>query len=209
MSTAAEEQTQKTDSKFWIAAFRAFLAVVLGTALLFQPEKARPLLVNFMGAFWLVGGLMSLRWEADGERARRWSVIAGVIGIVAGVLAITRQFLSGFVPDQVIAYLLGGVMILTGIMHVATGFSGSAGTGRRSWPGILLGIFEIVMGISIFISPLSYGPLVYWFITLWAFLGGVILFMEAWQNRKRGKEAAKAAGEKVTGGKEESQVEDG
>ena len=44
------------------------------------------------------------------------------------------------------------------------------------------------MGIMIFISPLSYGPVVYWFITLWAFLGGFILFREAWGHRKQTKE---------------------
>ena len=188
MSTATEENTRKINSKFWISVFRAFLAIALGIALLFQPDKARPLLVNFMGVFWLAGGLVSLRWGASGGRARRWSVIAGVIGVVAGLFAITRFFLSGYIPDQLIAYLLGGVMIVTGIMHMATGFPDEVGGSRRSWVSVLLGLIETVMGIAIFISPLSYGPLVYWFITIWAFLGGLILFREAWRHRKQVKE---------------------
>lgn len=208
MATATDEQKRKFNSKFWIPALRAFLAVVLGTALLFQPETARPLLVNFMGAFWLVGGLVSLRWAASGDRARRWSVIAGIIGVGAGLLAITRTFLSGYIPELVIAYLIGGVMVITGIMHVATGSSDGAKRSRRSWAGVLLGIFEIVMGIMIFISPLSYGPLVYWFITLWAFLGGVILFREAWRHRKQVKETAQATGETEAGSEEESAAEE-
>ena len=209
MTTTAAEQTKKIDSKFWITAFRAFLAVVLGTALLFQPEKARPLLVNFMGMFWLVGGLASLRWDASGDRARRWSVVAGVIGIGAGLLVIARTFLAGFIPDLVVAYLLGGVMILTGILHLVTGFQDEGEGSRRSWASTLLGIFEIVMGIMIFISPLSYGPAVYWFITLWAFLGGVILFMEAWQQRKQVKEAEMTDGETVADHEEAFPEKDG
>jgi uncharacterized membrane protein HdeD (DUF308 family) len=204
MATATEEHTRKLDSKFWITAFRAFLAVVLGTALLFQPDKARPLLVSFMGGFWLVGGLASLRWAANGDRARRWSVIAGIIGVGAGLLAIMRTFLSGYIPELVIAYLLGGVMILTGIMHIAAGSSDSEGPIRRSWVSVLLGIIETVMGIMIFISPLSYGPVVYWFITLWAFLGGVILFREAWRHRQQVKETAKATAESEAASEEES-----
>ena len=171
-------------------------------------EPARPLLVNFMGAFWLAGGIVSLRWAASGDRARRWSVIAGIIGVGAGLLAITRTFLSGYIPELMIAYLIGGVMILTGIMHVATGSSDGARRSRRSWAGVLLGIFEIVMGIMIFISPLSYGPLVYWFITFWAFLGGIILFREAWRHRKQVKEAAKATGETEAGSEEDSPAEE-
>jgi uncharacterized membrane protein HdeD (DUF308 family) len=94
-----------------------------------------------------------------------------------------------------IAYLLGGVMILTGIVQMKTGFPDADGGSRRTWTSVLLGIFESIMGILIFISPLSYGPLVYWVITLWAFLGGIILFREAWRHRKHVKEAAQAAGE--------------
>jgi len=188
MTTETEEHGRKINSKFWITFFRAFLAVVLGTALLLQPEKAQPLLISFMGGFWLLGGLVSLRWGAGGDRARRRSVIAGVIGVAAGILVITRYFISGYFPDQVVAYILGGVMILTGIMHMATSLSDDVGGTRRSWASVLLGFFETLVGIMIFVSPLSYGPVVYWFITLWAFLGGIILFGEAWQHRKQAKE---------------------
>ena len=209
MTTEAEEQNRKLDGKFWITAFRAFLAIVLGIALLFQPDKARPILVNFMGMFWLAGGLVSLRWGASGDRARSWSIVAGIIGIGAGVLVITRYFLSGYIPDQAIAYLLGGVMILTGIMHMATAYSGSAGYIRRSWVSVVLGIIEIVMGIMIFISPLSYGPVVYWFITLWAFLGGVILFREAWRHRTQVKETPVVTEETVADHDEVAPAKDG
>ena len=44
---------------FWITLIRGMLAVTLGLALLFWPDKARPMLVNFMGMFWLLSGIVT------------------------------------------------------------------------------------------------------------------------------------------------------
>ena len=49
---------------------RGILVTLLGLALLIQPNKARPMLVNFMGMFWLASGIMSVRWSATGHPER-------------------------------------------------------------------------------------------------------------------------------------------
>jgi uncharacterized membrane protein HdeD (DUF308 family) len=84
----------KHHAAFWITLARSGLAVSLGLALILQPEKTRPMLVNFMGMFWLMAGLVSLRWSTNGERAQRISVVAGIVGIAAGALVLTRFFIS-------------------------------------------------------------------------------------------------------------------
>ena len=73
------------DIKFWVTLIRAILALVLGMALIAQPDKARPFLVNFMGMFWLAGGLVGLRADVDDSGVRRWARIAGVIGVFTGI----------------------------------------------------------------------------------------------------------------------------
>ena len=55
---------------FWITLARSVLATAVGLALILQPDKARPMLVNFMGVFWLAAGMVSLRWGTNGERPR-------------------------------------------------------------------------------------------------------------------------------------------
>jgi hypothetical protein len=62
---------------------------------------------------------------------------------------------------------------------------------------VILGIFEIFLGATLLISPFDYGPVVYWAVTLWAFLGGLILFNEAWQHRKHLKEKGEAQQEEA------------
>jgi uncharacterized membrane protein HdeD (DUF308 family) len=60
---------------FWITLVRGLLAIALGVSLILWPDKARPMLVNFMGMFWLVSGIVSLRWGVHGERARGLSLL--------------------------------------------------------------------------------------------------------------------------------------
>jgi uncharacterized membrane protein HdeD (DUF308 family) len=36
-------------------------ALTPGLALILNPDKTRPMLVNFSGMFWLMGGIMTLR----------------------------------------------------------------------------------------------------------------------------------------------------
>ena len=87
---------------FWITLARSIIALILGLALILQPDKARPMLVNFIGIFWLVAGVMSLRWGASGEPARRPSVVVGIVGIVAGAMVLARFLLIDLVGLEII-----------------------------------------------------------------------------------------------------------
>ena len=84
---------------FWVTLVRGILAVSLGTALLIQPDKPLPMLGNFMGMYWLVAGVLSLRWGASGERARGFPVLAGVIGVLAGLGMLSRSLAPAFVAE--------------------------------------------------------------------------------------------------------------
>ena len=72
------------------------------------------MLVNFIGVFWLAAGIMNLRWGASGERARRMSVVVGIVSIVAGVLILGRFLLIQLVGEAPIVLLLGVIIVLTG-----------------------------------------------------------------------------------------------
>lgn len=174
-----------TPVSFWVTLVRAVLASALGLAILFYPDKTRPLLVNFIGMFWLAGGLMNLRWGMTGERAGRPSVVAGLIGVLAGLLVLGRFLISGLVHETVVVLLLGGVIVLTGLVHVFEGFMVGADHHRqRFWLSTLLGIMELLLGISVLVWRQNFGPVFYAVVTVWAFLGAVVLLREALVKRR-------------------------
>ena len=169
---------------FWITLARSMLALALGLALVVEPEKSRPFLINFIGVFWFVAGLMSLRWGASGERAQRMSVVVGIVGIVAGVLVLGRYLMIQLLGEEPIALLLGAVVVLTGMVHALEGFrTGPQHQRQRSWTSTLLGGFEIVLGVVVLVWRDDFGPLFYVVATLWAFLGAFLLLREALRKR--------------------------
>ncbi len=169
---------------FWITLARSVLALALGLALIFHPDKTRPMLVNFLGVFWLAAGIMSLRWGVSGERARRRSVVVGIVGIVAGVLILGRFLLSQLVGEAPIVLLLGIVVVLTGLVHVFEGFrTGATQQRQRSWMSTLLGIFEIVLGLVVLLWRDDFGPIFYALVTIWAFMAALVLLRQALRQR--------------------------
>lgn len=176
---------------FWVTLFRGVLAALLGLALIIQPDKTRPVLVNFMGMFWLVSGIMSLRWGASGQRARRLSLAAGFIGILGGLLVLTRDLAQGLLEDRTVFYILGSIIILTGFIHAAGGFRvGHDAVRPWSWTSFLLGIFEIILGVLLIIYPSDPRPGVFIAASIWAFIGAFMLFGDALRQRAQHRRQA-------------------
>lgn len=184
---------------FWITLVRGMLAITLGVALVFWPDKARPILVNFMGMFWLVSGIVSLRWGVHGERAKGLSLLAGAVGVLAGVGMLSRRFTQGMVGEDVLLSVVGLIILLTGLMHIVGGFrTGPVETHllsqnrKWSWTAFLLGLFEIVLGVILVIAPMGRGPLIYFAASVWALVGGTILLGDAVRLRRLRQTAQQA-----------------
>jgi uncharacterized membrane protein HdeD (DUF308 family) len=190
---------------FWITLIRGMLAITLGVALFFQPDKARPILVNFMGMFWLISGIVSLRWGVHGERARGLSLLAGAAGVLAGIGMLSRRFTTGMVGEDVLLSVVGLIILLTGLMHIVGGFrTGPVETHLLSqnrtrmwsrawsWTAFLLGLFEIVLGVILVIAPMGRGPLIYFAASVWALVGGTILLGDAVRLRRLRQTAQQA-----------------
>ncbi len=176
---------------FVITLIRGMLAITLGVALFFQPDKTRPFLVSFMGMFWLMSGIVSLRWGVHGERARGLSLLAGAAGVLAGLGMLSRRFATGFVGEDVLISLIGLIILLTGFMHIVGGFRAGPEISnlfsqhrKWSWTAFILGIFEIVLGLMLVVEPMGRGPLLYTVASVWALAGGVILIGNALRLRR-------------------------
>ena len=172
--------------KFWITLIRGLFALLLVVALVIQPDKTRPILGNFIGMYWLVSGIVSLRFTASGEPTRsRLAMGVGVIGILAGLAVLSRRLTLTWAPDHIVLSLLGVVVLLTGLLHTFVGFRERGGTDRhRTWTSVLLGIFEIVLGLQLIVAPLEQGPIFYIAGAIWALVGGDILIGDALKARR-------------------------
>jgi uncharacterized membrane protein HdeD (DUF308 family) len=170
---------------------RSVLAVALAIGLVAYPDKTRPMIINFMGMFWLASGIVSLRWGIRGGRPNRVPLAAGIIGVIAGIAILTRLFyLSelGSARDTVGAYALGLIMVGTGVLHLVHGFRGDQ---LAPWGTRILGALEVVLGIILLLvatSVLGKTPTVtgvaFFLAAGWAFIGAGVLMTQALRSRR-------------------------
>lgn len=172
---------------YWIALIRGVLAISLGVALLLQPDKTRPVLANFMGMYWVMGGVVSMRLEAIYKRRRLLPVLVGLVGILAGLSVLLRKFMIALIPEEIFIIPFGLVILLTGLLHVFDGFRSRSEPCEQdrewSWASFFIGVFEVVLGLALIFKGLP-GPLVYVAASLWALLAGLLLIGEAARIRR-------------------------
>ncbi|MCJ7536432.1 MAG: DUF308 domain-containing protein [Anaerolineales bacterium] len=178
---------------FWIALLRGFFAIALGLVLIFNPEKTRPMLVNFMGLFWLTNGIILIRRtnvvfgeQTDRVLGKRTSLALGLVGILTGLLVITRSLTRNWVDEVVFMVLMGAVVLLTGMLHLFGEFRiGRVIKGKRTTAQKILAVFEIILGALLIISPLDQSPITYWAAAIWALVGGGLIISDALYQRAR------------------------
>jgi uncharacterized membrane protein HdeD (DUF308 family) len=180
-----KSQSRRLQVALGVAMLRGAFAILLGLALFLVPDKSRPMLVNFMGIYWLASGVVSLRWGTATRPVRRLAIIAGVIGVLAGLMVIIRLLLVGFVGEELIFNLIGFIMLLTGLLHVFGGFRTENLSRSVTWGSILLGIFEIILGALLIITTVGFSPAIHLAISIWAFIGGFIILADAWRLRTK------------------------
>ena len=165
----------------WVTIARGLVAIGLGVALALDGDRAPAALVNFMGIYWILNGLITLKFamETEGGR-RRLAIVAGSIGIATGATVLLANVGTAF-----LLAILGIVIALTGVAHLLGGFELADVSGRRWRPGIPLGVLEIGLGATLVLTSESTGSLSSWLASVWALLGGVVLVADALAIRRR------------------------
>ena len=165
----------------WITVVRGVMAIALGLALALHHNRAPAALANFMGFYWILSGMVTVRagMAIEGRR-RRIALLAGGIGVVTGAVVVLVNVDTTFLLS-----ILGVVIALTGVVHLTGGFELADVSGRRWRPGVPLGILEVGLGTTLVLTSGVGGSLSTWLASAWALLGGIVLVTDALAVRRR------------------------
>jgi uncharacterized membrane protein HdeD (DUF308 family) len=168
---------------WWIAVLRGALALLLGAAAL-ASQGDRAMLANFIGLYWLLGGLLTLRW-ALAVRWRRGShlgLVAGTVGVIAASLVLLRQPLERVISFGTLVDVLGAAAVLTGTLRLLGAFEVQRRTGRRwTFGGLALGSVELVLGVVLLLARQGNLQVVTIVAVVWGFVGGSLLLIEGFR----------------------------
>jgi uncharacterized membrane protein HdeD (DUF308 family) len=176
-------------ARLWLIMLaRSVVALLLGLAVLASP-KSRPALANFIGVYWLIGSLLTLRWvwRHRSVRGNRLASVAAVAGVVAGVLVLLRFLLEDLLSIGVVLTLLGVTAILTGLLRLSGTFRDHVVDGRpRLQQRVALGVVELALGVLLVLARGPTRPVAF-AAALWAVVGGTIMLVDALALRRMGR----------------------
>ena len=171
----------KSLQSWYIYLFRGVFAIILGVLLLTQRGQWN--VVQYMGLFWLTVGLTNIAWARSRSREiglARWSMVAGILGVIAGTIALFRPLLALYFSNLVIALLLGVLVIFTGLLHIFGGFRISSAYGSQwAWGSYLVGIVQVILGLIVVIYPWEPIPIVWLITSIWCIITGILLLLDA------------------------------
>jgi uncharacterized membrane protein HdeD (DUF308 family) len=176
MTTAVLQPQQS--SIWWIFLLQGSAAILLGLMLLTAPDATIVALTTFLGVYWLISGLLELvRVFLDRSVPWYWSLLAGIVGVLAGLLVLRHPLLAALTVPAVLVVILGVQGLIMGVLDIIGGFEGG---GMGSF---ILGVINILLGVLLLSSPLVVAlalPLVFGALLL---LQGAALFILAFRVR--------------------------
>lgn len=170
---------------------RGIVALGVGILILGWPTVGTRLFVNFLAVFWLSSGVMILQWGFTVHQRRGLWLVAGIVGTVVGAALLLRYWYQRYLDPVQAVRILGAVAVFVGLINVFGGFRIPGMTREETTGRMLLGLFEIGLGVLLIIID-TLGPLSRLLAGGWAFIGGMILILQALQMRRGNK--AKLAG---------------
>ena len=141
-----------------------------------------------VGVAFLVGGITQL---AVASRVQSWRwlfIIAGILGIAAGILTVVWPAITLYVVSVLVAWYL----IVFGIVHLVGALAGPKL--RYWWTQLLLGIAELVLGVWAVRSWQQSLVTLVTLVGVWAIVHGVNEIFAAFSVRQAGKDAERLVG---------------
>jgi uncharacterized membrane protein HdeD (DUF308 family) len=184
MSATAVQTKQQQQRPWWLTLVMGIAAVVVGGILLFgsltMQARAYLLLVQLLGIWWLVDGIMNIVQIFTDRRQWGWKLLMGIVGIIAGTWILIYPVYAGLALPSIFVLVLGIWGVIEGGILFFMAFKG--GGGAHAILGIFAFFFGLVL-IAAYTIPGS-GLALAWVAALVGFIGGCVLIYRALQQRK-------------------------
>jgi len=170
-----------TDAKlfpWWLLLVWGILSVLIGGMLLATPGMTTVLLITFMGAYWLVGGLFALASLAVDRSNMGWKIFLSIINIIAGIAILCYPLYATIFVLSFFVIFIGFWACFVGAAHLFQGFS------SKDAGNAVLGIISIIFGILLLVGPLYVAALLPFIIGAFSIVLGIIAIAYSFTAKK-------------------------
>jgi uncharacterized membrane protein HdeD (DUF308 family) len=164
---------------WWTLALRGVLAILFGILTFAVPGITLAVIVILFGAYALVDGVVAIISAIRAAHGHgRWGafLIEGIVGIIAGLVALSMPILT----LAVLVYLVAAWAIVTGVLEIAAAFRLRRHV-TGEWVLVLAGIASVIFGVLIFLAPVAGAVVIAWWLGAYAFVFGILLLVLAFR----------------------------
>jgi len=161
---------------------QGIFSILIGFLLLTYPGATTLVLVQFLGIYWLVSGIVSVVAIFTDHALWGWKLFIGVVGILAGLAIMRHPLWSTFMIPTVLVIFMGVSGLSIGIVSLIAAFQGGG------WGPGILGALSIVFGMLLLFSPFVAGLALPWVYGVFGIAGGFAGIIAAF--RRKGEEGA-------------------
>jgi uncharacterized membrane protein HdeD (DUF308 family) len=156
-AAAAPPEQVKSDIRrgWWLWLLWGICAIVLGMAIFAQPLVTGLVLTTFIGAYWLVSGIIDVIMAIIRRQGPwGWFIFTGIISILAGGMLMVHPILGLWTLVSLFYYIIAFAAIFTGVIRMFAGWKNSSGIGYRwTWGSLIVGLLLCIFGILMLLNP--------------------------------------------------------
>lgn len=136
---------------WWVLLLWGILTLIVGAMFLITPGITTVLMITFMGAWWLIGGLFSIGSLFVDRTNMGWKLFLAVIDILAGAIILLKPVFASVFILIFTEIFIGFLACFIGASYLVQAFRGKdAGSG-------ILGIISLLFGLMLLVYPMLAG----------------------------------------------------
>ena len=140
---------------WWVMLLRGILAIILGLFAFFKPACMLIGIVQVMGLFFLLDGVLLIVSAIMGHTGgSRWlALLGGIFYILAGGAIFSSPLLSALVTQTFVICLMAFFVMVTGVMRIMTAMR-LWKTSDHKWLLLVEGVIGIIFAVILIESPI-------------------------------------------------------
>lgn len=187
MSVTTMPASESIRNYWWVFLLQGLVAIGFGLVLFFQPVVTLVVMTTFLGVYWLIDGVFKVIGAVTGRSGdRSWwlLLLAGLLGIVAGLVVLSQPLLATFLTQLFLVYMLAAQALIGGILSIIWAVRVRNEIQGEGWV-IIGGILAIALGILLFSAPVASILLIAQITAIVAIVGGIGLIIAAFRWRSQ------------------------
>jgi uncharacterized membrane protein HdeD (DUF308 family) len=162
---------------WWVTLAAGIAMIFVGLLLLAAPGATSAVLIQLLGWYWLVDGIIRLVSIFVDRSGWGWKLAMGILGIILGIAVIQHPLWSTVLIPTTLIFMVGFLGIAIGILQIIAAFRGAG------WGAGILGVVSVMLGLILIVNPLPGVVALPFVLGFLALAGGIVAPVVALGNR--------------------------